>query len=171
MAITVRTIHSKLLLPLGQEAFQATIDKLGSYVTVKPTNLGSSTVSLTLAQVKTALGLDEQESEKLEDFGQQASEFSNQQVSSREQEIALLAQRDAARDATLYSAAKSMFFDQYKDVPLSQLVKLSGMEAEVGALQLGNDRKLSLQEILSRAPRGANLLQPIVEVKALAAGV
>ena len=169
-SLTIRTIHNKLILPINQESFQGTIDKLGDYVTVKPTNLGSSTVSLSLDKVKSVIGLDAQETVNLEDFGQQASEFSDQQVSSREQEIALLGQKDGARDATLYAVTRNVFFDQYKNVPLHQLAVISGMQEEVQALQLGNDRKASLPEILAKVPKGVNLLQPIREVRALTAG-
>lgn len=168
-SITVRTIHTKLQLATGQEAFQSTIDTLGSHVTVK-TNLGSSTVALTLAEAKTLLGLDEQESQRLEDFGQEASNFDANQMGGREQELALLAQKDAVRDATIYSAARSLIFEQYKNVPLNQLAQLSGMQDEVAALQMGNGGGLSLQRILSTAPKGVNLLQPIRETKALSAG-
>lgn len=170
-SLTIRTAHNKLGLPSNTEAFQSTIDTLASYVTVKPSNIGSSTIALTLAEVKTMLGLDEQEENDLKGAGQKASAFNQQKVADLSGDLKEMARQSAAKKATIFKAAEAYFFEQAVQLPLADLAAATGMTEQVDALQLGNAPELSLRNLISQDFQPTQLLQPMKIVRALAAGV
>ena len=169
-SLTIRTVHTKLSLPLSQQDFERTIETLGSYVTIKPNNLGSSLVALTLIQAKTALGLDEQEANDLKDAGQKASSFSQQKVMDLSGDLNEQARQSAAKKATIWKAAEAYYFEQAVQLPLADLAAATGMTDQVDALQLGNAPELTLRNLIPHDFQPIQLLQPMRTVKALMAG-
>lgn len=167
-SLTIRSVHSKLGLPANLEAFQSTIDTLGSYVTVKANNIGSSTVGLTISEVKTLLGLDEREESDLRDAGQKASSFSQQKVMDLSGDLNEAARQSAARKATIFKAAEAYYFEQAVMLPLGDLAAATGMTDQVEALQLGNAPELSLRNLISPDFQPMQLLQPMRTIKVLA---